>query len=100
MNKSWYLKKSWLQEFGVLEEVLVAGVWCTWRSLGCRSLVYLKKSWLQEFGVLEEVLVAGALLVRCGSERVLEKTYFGGGTVQVALAQELFHVNRKDISER
>ncbi len=44
--------------------------------------------------------VAGALLVKNSSANVLRKTYFGGGTVQVALAAEAYHVNRKNISER
>ncbi|KAI0207670.1 Molybdenum cofactor sulfurase [Lamellibrachia satsuma] len=42
----------------------------------------------------------GALLVRQGSHQLLQKTYFGGGTVQVALARELYHVHRKNVSER
>ncbi|XP_069121921.1 molybdenum cofactor sulfurase 3-like [Argopecten irradians] len=42
----------------------------------------------------------GALLVRNQSAHVLEKRYFGGGTVEVSTAQENFRVFRQNISDR
>ncbi|XP_049945847.1 molybdenum cofactor sulfurase 3 [Schistocerca serialis cubense] len=42
----------------------------------------------------------GALLVRNSSSAVLRRDYFGGGTVQIALSSERFHVPRVEISER
>lgn len=42
----------------------------------------------------------GALLVRNTSGHVMKKTYFGGGTLQVALPSEEFHVYRESLSER
>lgn len=43
---------------------------------------------------------SGALLVKRSSGVQLRKTYFGGGTVDAALATEDFHVKCKDLSER
>ena len=42
----------------------------------------------------------GALLVRNGCGDNLKKTYFGGGTVKVALPAENFHAPRDSLSER
>lgn len=43
----------------------------------------------------------GALLVRNSSEAVLnQKRYFGGGTVDVVLSSEPFHMKRTDLAER
>ncbi|XP_060080164.1 molybdenum cofactor sulfurase-like, partial [Ylistrum balloti] len=42
----------------------------------------------------------GALLVRNQSAHVLQKRYFGGGTVEVSTAQEDFRVFRQSISDR
>jgi len=42
----------------------------------------------------------GALLVRNDSSWVLEKTYFGGGTVNIALPSQPFHVKRASLEER
>ena len=42
----------------------------------------------------------GALLVRKCSVEVLEKKYFGGGTVDVALVNKNFHVSRKQTSHK
>ncbi|XP_021345149.1 molybdenum cofactor sulfurase-like [Mizuhopecten yessoensis] len=42
----------------------------------------------------------GALLVRNQSAHVLQKQYFGGGTVEVSTAQENFRVFRKNLSDR
>jgi len=49
--------------------------------------------------VLSQLLL-GALLVKNSSEAVLVKTYFGGGTVEVALSSERFHSKRKQLNER
>ncbi|XP_075971645.1 molybdenum cofactor sulfurase isoform X2 [Anticarsia gemmatalis] len=43
----------------------------------------------------------GALLVKNSSEDVLsQKKYFGGGTVDIVLSSENYHVKRKNLSER
>lgn len=43
----------------------------------------------------------GALLVKNSSQEVLnQKRYFGGGTVDIVLSSENFHVKRKNLSER
>ncbi|KAF0291015.1 Molybdenum cofactor sulfurase [Amphibalanus amphitrite] len=42
----------------------------------------------------------GALLVHRRAEHTLQKAYFGGGTVQVSLAGEDFHVPREALHER
>lgn len=43
----------------------------------------------------------GALLIKNGSDKVIsQKKYFGGGTVDVVLSSEDFHVKRKNIHER
>ena len=42
----------------------------------------------------------GALLLKKSCVGVLEKKYFGGGTVDVALVHKNFHVNRKQTSQR
>jgi len=42
----------------------------------------------------------GALLVRNSSSDVLEKTYYGGGTVDVALSSEMFHKKRQVFHQR
>ncbi|CAH1774686.1 unnamed protein product, partial [Owenia fusiformis] len=42
----------------------------------------------------------GALLVKNASEHVLQRRYFGGGTVNVALTDQRFHNMRKNISDR
>ena len=42
----------------------------------------------------------GALLVHKSSAEVLEKQYFGGGTVDVALVNKNFHVSRKQTSQK
>lgn len=41
----------------------------------------------------------GALIVRKSSAHVLNKTYYGGGTVKIALATENFHKKKDNISE-
>lgn len=41
----------------------------------------------------------GALLVRKSSSYVLQKRYFGGGTVLMALSDEMFHKKRENITE-
>jgi molybdenum cofactor sulfurtransferase len=42
----------------------------------------------------------GALLVRRSSEHLLQKKYFGGGTVQVALAASDFFKPKPQLSDR
>ncbi|KAK2150785.1 hypothetical protein LSH36_389g01009 [Paralvinella palmiformis] len=42
----------------------------------------------------------GALLVRNSSSHTLEKYYFGGGTVKVAITTEDYHVTKDSLSER
>ncbi|XP_014598699.1 PREDICTED: molybdenum cofactor sulfurase 1 isoform X1 [Polistes canadensis] len=42
----------------------------------------------------------GALLVKNSSAHVLEKIYYGGGTVEVTLSSELFHVKRLNLHQR
>ena len=42
----------------------------------------------------------GALLVKKSCVGVLEKKYFGGGTVDVALVHKNFHVSRKQTSQK
>lgn len=42
----------------------------------------------------------GALLVKKSSSHVLKKTYYGGGTVKIALANENFHLKKDDVSEK
>ncbi|XP_033215040.1 molybdenum cofactor sulfurase isoform X2 [Belonocnema kinseyi] len=42
----------------------------------------------------------GALLVKNSSANVLEKVYYGGGTVNVALSSESFHVKRESLHQR
>lgn len=41
----------------------------------------------------------GALLVRKSSGHVLQKRYFGGGTVLMTLSDEMFHKKRENITE-
>ena len=45
-------------------------------------------------------LLLGALLVRNSSGHVLEKRYFGGGTVDISLARCNYHVSRQCLSDR
>nr|XP_003703471.2 PREDICTED: molybdenum cofactor sulfurase 1 isoform X1 [Megachile rotundata] len=42
----------------------------------------------------------GALLVKNSSADVLQKVYYGGGTVDVSLSSEMYHVKRKSLHER
>ncbi|XP_011301332.1 molybdenum cofactor sulfurase 3 [Fopius arisanus] len=42
----------------------------------------------------------GALIVRNSSENVMEKVYYGGGTVNMALSNTNFHVKRENLHER
>ncbi|XP_020287531.1 molybdenum cofactor sulfurase 3 [Pseudomyrmex gracilis] len=42
----------------------------------------------------------GALLVKNSSSDVLEKVYYGGGTVDVALSSEMFHKKRQVLHQR
>lgn len=42
----------------------------------------------------------GALLIHNKSADVLNKTYYGGGTVQATITSERFHVLRSEISDR
>nr|CAD7455575.1 unnamed protein product [Timema tahoe] len=42
----------------------------------------------------------GALLVKNSSSDVLKKSYFGGGTVLIALSSERYHVPRPTLSDR
>lgn len=42
----------------------------------------------------------GALLVKNSSSDVLEKVYYGGGTVDVALGSEMFHKKRRVLHQR
>lgn len=42
----------------------------------------------------------GALLVKNSSSDVLEKMYYGGGTVDVALSSEMFHRKRQVLHQR
>lgn len=42
----------------------------------------------------------GALIVRNKSAHVLEKRYFGGGTVNIAVPAAMFHVKRAKLHER
>ncbi|XP_058791416.1 molybdenum cofactor sulfurase 3 [Phymastichus coffea] len=42
----------------------------------------------------------GALLVKNSSAGILNKTYYGGGTVNLALSSKMYHVNRKILHER
>ena len=46
------------------------------------------------------IICTGALLVRNDSGHTLNKQYFGGGTVKVAITTEDFHVNKDNLSER
>ncbi|KAK2584974.1 hypothetical protein KPH14_008505 [Odynerus spinipes] len=43
---------------------------------------------------------SGALLVKNSSADVLEKVYYGGGTVDVSLSSEMFHVKRQNLCQR
>ena len=42
----------------------------------------------------------GALLVKNSSANVLEKIYYGGGTVNVALSSESFHFKKENLHQR
>ena len=42
----------------------------------------------------------GALLVKNDSANVLQKVYYGGGTVDVSLSSEMFHVKRQSLHQR
>ena len=42
----------------------------------------------------------GALLIKKSSADVLDKVYYGGGTVNLALSLENFHVKRDELHER
>lgn len=42
----------------------------------------------------------GALLVKNSSSDILEKIYYGGGTVDVALSSEMFHKKRQVLHQR
>lgn len=42
----------------------------------------------------------GALLVRNVSANALQKIYYGGGTVNVSLSSELFHIKRQNLHQR
>nr|XP_050869088.1 molybdenum cofactor sulfurase 1 [Vespula vulgaris] len=42
----------------------------------------------------------GALIVKNSSAHVLEKVYYGGGTVNVSLSSEMFHVKRQNLYQR
>nr|XP_031838344.1 molybdenum cofactor sulfurase isoform X2 [Nomia melanderi] len=42
----------------------------------------------------------GALLVKNSSGNVLHKVYYGGGTVDVSLSSEMFHVKRQNLHQR
>lgn len=42
----------------------------------------------------------GALLVKNSSADVLQKIYYGGGTVNVSLSSEMFHVKRESLHQR
>ncbi|OAD59180.1 Molybdenum cofactor sulfurase 1 [Eufriesea mexicana] len=42
----------------------------------------------------------GALLVKHASAGVLQKIYYGGGTVDVSLSSELFHIKRQNLHQR
>uniref|UniRef100_A0A8D8Q5V3 Molybdenum cofactor sulfurase n=1 Tax=Cacopsylla melanoneura TaxID=428564 RepID=A0A8D8Q5V3_9HEMI len=42
----------------------------------------------------------GALLVKNSSAHVLNKTYYGGGTVKIALANENFHVKKDGLQDK
>ena len=44
--------------------------------------------------------LSGALLVRNESAHTLQKAYFGGGTVDVSISREDFHVPRKNLTDR
>ena len=40
------------------------------------------------------------MLIRNSSVDVLQKAYFGGGTVDVSIPSESFHVTKQDIARR
>lgn len=42
----------------------------------------------------------GALIVKNSSAHVLDKVYYGGGTVNVSLSSEMFHVKRQNLYQR
>lgn len=42
----------------------------------------------------------GALLVKNDSASALQKVYYGGGTIDVSLTSELFHIKRKILHQR
>ncbi|CAL7939179.1 unnamed protein product [Xylocopa violacea] len=42
----------------------------------------------------------GALLVKNSSADVLQKVYYGGGTIDVSLSSELFHIKRQNLHQR
>lgn len=42
----------------------------------------------------------GALIVQNSSSHVLQKSYYGGGTVQATISSERFHVLRKNLAEK
>ena len=42
----------------------------------------------------------GALLVKNDSANVLQKVYYGGGTVDVSLSSEMFHIKRQSLHQR
>jgi hypothetical protein len=46
------------------------------------------------------VLVTGALIVKNSSSHVLKRSFFGGGTVEMLLSRENFHVSRRVLNER
>lgn len=65
--------------------------------LSCVTPDFVSVSFYKMFGYPTGL---GALLVRNSSSDVLKRNYFGGGTVQIALSSERFHVPRLEISER
>ncbi|KOC70306.1 Molybdenum cofactor sulfurase 1 [Habropoda laboriosa] len=42
----------------------------------------------------------GALLVKNSNADVLQKVYYGGGTIDVALSSDMFHIKRKNLHQR
>ncbi len=42
----------------------------------------------------------GALIAKNSAERIMKKTYFGGGSIQVYVADRRFHVLRTPLSEK
>ncbi|KAL5009872.1 hypothetical protein ScPMuIL_012177 [Solemya velum] len=65
--------------------------------LSCYKPDFVTISFYKMFGLPTGL---GCLLVRNGSDRLLRKTYFGGGTVMVNCPKDWYYVARQGVSDR